>query len=694
MWPQRFTAAVERLSLRHREVCSATNQASASAHHPTPGGLDLARLSNDLGQHTDVLEDYQKSLALRHRLVCADPTNAQWRYDEACFLDQIGYEYRKAGLNQEAVGVYEVSATIWRQLAKTDPWNRQLDLSISLGKLGDARLAVADRAGAISAYEESAVTWRRLLKRDPESAFLRINLAECLEKVGDLKFKAGDNTGALTAYEDVLALYWRLDEIEGSNAQRQWNLSFSWDRMGDIELALGHTIAAASAYEQSLALRRGLVEADTCNSRWQDGVSSSLQKISDLERVARERAAKLAVQRDLQDIDRLMFEIDRVSAELQERLSLSANEGNAATSVPTRVLATVEESLTVSRQLAASNPTNAKHQYDLLADLEELARARIHNGDPVEAFSAYEEGLAIRRCLADTDQNDEQLQRGLCVTLEKFADVRHAERDQAAAIALYEESLSRRRRFVAQNNGDTPDAPDAALSLVPSPCTDPKKSGDEGRRCATAQGRLDIVFTLKKLANARLKACDNSGARAALEESLALARQLLEENKTSYINAALHGLTRSLANMSGLLALQFERSRNETSALLAKVSAKAWVAHKSRRTVITVRLLTDRLLPQYRREASALLDKISATTVVATQVSQRAAKVVRLGIRQLSRRYRSELPALLNQISAGARQASHSSQRAAKKLKLAIRHQLRRYRQGASALADKILARA
>ena len=331
MWPQRFTAAVERLSLRHREVCSAANQALASAHHPTPGGLDLARL-----QYTGVLEDYQKSLALRHRLVSIDPTNAQWRYDEACFLDQIGYEYRKAELNQEAVAAYEVSATIWRQLAKTDPWNRQRDLSLSLGKLGDAKLAAADRVGAIAAYEESVVTWRRLLKRDPESAFLRINLAECLEKLGDLKFKADDNTGALTAYKDVLAIYWRLDEIEGSNAQRQWNLSFSLDRMGDIELALGHTIAATSAYEESLTLRRSLVESDPSNSRWQDGVSSSLHKISDLERVASERAAKLAVQRVLQDIDRLMFEIDRVSAELQERLSLSANEGNAAISVPTK----------------------------------------------------------------------------------------------------------------------------------------------------------------------------------------------------------------------------------------------------------------------------------------------------------------------------------------------------------------------
>jgi hypothetical protein len=79
------------------------------------------------------------------------------------------------------------------------------------------------------------------------------------------------------------------------------------DRIGDIELALGHTNAAASAYEESLALRRHLVEVDTSNSQWQDGISSSLRKINDLKHVVEERAAQLAVQRELRDIDRLMF---------------------------------------------------------------------------------------------------------------------------------------------------------------------------------------------------------------------------------------------------------------------------------------------------------------------------------------------------------------------------------------------------
>ena len=649
MWPQLFTAAAVKLSFARSKVCSTTNQALASAHHLSSCSLNFDRELNDFGQHTGVLEEHQKNLALRHRLVRIDPTNAQWRYDEACILDQMGYEYRKAGFSHEAIAAYEVSAVIWRQLARTDPRNRELDLSISLGKLGDAKLAIADTGGAIAAHEEGAVNWRRILKRDPDNCALRVNLAGCFEKIGDLKFKAGDNTGALAAYEEVVAICRELDEIDGSNTQRKWNLSLRLDRIGDVELALGHINAAACAYEESLALRRSLAETNTSNSRWQGGVSLSFKKISNLKHAAEEGAAKLAVQRELQDIDHLLFEIDRVNAELQDKLSPGATDGKETISVPTRSLATIEESLTVSRRLAASDTAYAKYQGDLLADLEELAQVRICHGDPVEALSVYEESLTVRRRLAHTDQNDEQLQRDLCIMLEKVGDLRQANNDHAAAIALYDESLCIRRRLVAQNSSDTPGAPNAAPNPAPTLWTNFEESEDEGGRCATTQDHWDLVLTLKNVASARLNACDNPGALVALEESLALARQLLEKNKTSHISAAVHSLARSLSNTSASLGHQFARYRKETSALLAG-SAKAWVAQNSQRAAKRVRLAT-RLIRRYRNEPSALLDRISATARAAAQCLRRGAKTGRLAVRQISRGYRRQTSILFNKIT-------------------------------------------
>lgn len=655
----------EKLSTGRHEVCSPTN---LNAHHPTPSSLNLARVPNDFGQHAGLLEDYQKSLALRHRLVLIDPTNAQWRYDEACILDQIGHEYLKGGLDQEAIAAYEVSAAIWRQLAKTDPRNRQLDFLISLGKLGDAKLAVADSVGAIAAYEESAVNWRRFLKRDPDNCFWRVNLAECLEKIGNLKFKAGDNTGALTAYEKRAVIDRGLVENDGGNTEWQWNLSLSLDRIGDIELALGHTNAAASAYEESLALRRHLVEVDTSNSQWQDGISSSLRKINDLKHVVEERAAKLAVQRELRDIDRLLFDIHQINARIQEKLSFCVYGGDEATNVPTRSLATVEECLIVSRQLAASDLTNAKYQYDLLADLDELAHVRMRHGDPVGALSAYEEGLAIRRRLVDTDQNNEEFQRALCITLQRVGDLRQAECDHAAAIALYEESLCIRRRLVAQDNGYIPDAPNVARS--PTLCTNPEESDVQRKRRAIARGQWDLVLTLEKVANASRYACDNSRARAALEECRATARQLLEENKTSRINAGLHNLACSVGKIEAFLRLRFGRCRNEASALLEKFSASAWAAQGSHRAVKTVRLAIKRTVQRCRNEAFTLQDKISARAWTAAQASHRTVKTVRLVTKRPLRRYRNEASALLAKISARLQAPAQGSQRAAKTVTL------------------------
>jgi hypothetical protein len=159
------------------------------------------------------------------------------------------------------------------------------------------------------------------------------------------------------------------------------------------------------------------------------------------------------------------------------------------------------------------------------------------------------------------------------------------------------------------------------------------------------------VLVLKKVANARLNVCDNAGARAALEESLAIARQLLDENKTSDISAALHRLARGLPNTSASLGLQFERYRKETSALLAKISAKAWVVQNSQRAAKKFRLAIRLISRRYRNEPSALLDRISAKARAAAQRSQRTAKTVRLAIRQTSRRYRRQPSALLDEIS-------------------------------------------
>src|SRR6185437_9432310 len=88
----------------------------------------------------------------------------------ACLLDQIGIEYRNAGMKRQAIAAYEASLAVLRHLAEIDPRNtqRQLDVAVSLNKLGDVKFDGVDSWGAITCYEASAAIWRHLLTSEPK----------------------------------------------------------------------------------------------------------------------------------------------------------------------------------------------------------------------------------------------------------------------------------------------------------------------------------------------------------------------------------------------------------------------------------------------------------------------------------------------------------------------------------------------
>jgi tetratricopeptide (TPR) repeat protein len=664
MLPQLFAHAAGKLGIWRGQTSSLANQALPNAHRPTPCPLNLACLPIAFREPSALLEDYQKSLALRHNLVRIDPTNVQWRHDGACILNRIGEEYCRAGLTQEAVAIYEVSVAIWRELARVHPRSQTRDLAISLSKLGNAKLSAADEVGAMAAYEEAITNWRRLLKREPGNSCWQIKLAELLEKLADLKLEADDTTGALTAYDETVRIDRSLLELDADNAEWQWNLSLSLDRIGDVHIVLGNTRASRLAYEESLAIRRSLLEADTSKSRWQEAISSSLRKIADVDRLAVENAAAYAAQTELRGVHRLLFEMDQITAELQGKLSVTAPQTQQEKG--SSDLVSLDQSLTVRRQLAVSYPTNHTYQYDLSAELEGLADLRLELGDWGEAFQLYQESLAIRRHLTEAAENNREFQQALCTTLEKLGALKEAEDDHAGAISFYEESVRIRRRNEFVNNNQTHAGSDATSSLAPNVSESDAQLGAEFK----TRAQFDLLLTLKKLAGAKLKALDSSGALAALEESLTIARQLFRATKKSYvISEAVQKPTLSLAKMSIEIRLAFEGYRTEISALWGDILPRARAAAQaSNHATGMVRRKTIRLLARHRKLCSSFLSQISVRIAHAKLArAERAARVVMI---RLWRRAQKQVPAVLQKLSIATRAAAQRSRRSAKTVRL------------------------
>jgi hypothetical protein len=107
-----------------------------------------------------------------------------------------------------------------RKLVASDPGNArwQRELSVSISKLGQVRLAGGDNAGALADYNESVTVARRLAAADPGNLQLQNDLSTGLEMVGYAQFMAGDRTGALGSYEESLAIRRKIAAADPDNA--------------------------------------------------------------------------------------------------------------------------------------------------------------------------------------------------------------------------------------------------------------------------------------------------------------------------------------------------------------------------------------------------------------------------------------------------------------------------------------------
>ena len=311
--------------------------------------------TNHFGETNEALAIYEEGLNFRLHLAKIDPFNSQWQRDGAYFLDRIGDECRKLGMNQRAIAAYEESLAVWRQLAKIDRQNsqRQLTMSVTLDKLGELKLDANDDTGALAAYQESLTIRRNLSKSDPNNPSRQLKVAESLEKIGDLQLEVGDAEGALVAYREMLSIDRRLAAADGSNSEWQRNLSLSLERYGDVTLTVGNMIAAVAAYEECIALHRRLAASCKTDTQWQKEVSSSLERISRL-----------------------------------------------------------KESVAIRRTLAQHDKDNAQRQWDVLHSLEKVAKKRLRSGDTHGGLAALAEILAITRNLLQTDKDKIEWQRG------------------------------------------------------------------------------------------------------------------------------------------------------------------------------------------------------------------------------------------------------------------------------------------
>jgi tetratricopeptide (TPR) repeat protein len=160
------------------------------------------------------------------------------------------------------------------------------------------------------------------------------------------------------------------------------------------------------------------------------------------------------------------------------------------------------ESLSVSRRLAQTDPSNAIWQHDLSVNQERIGDVLRDQGDLDGALAAYRESLALIRGLTQTDPSNALWQRGLSVSHNKFGDVLRDQGDLDGALTAFRESLAL-RRHLAQ--------------------TDPSNAG----------WQRDLSVSLDRIGDVLRDQGDLDGALTAFRESLALSRRLTQADPSN-----------------------------------------------------------------------------------------------------------------------------------------------------------------
>ena len=459
------------------------------------------------------LESYEKALSISRKLAAADPRNANLQRDISVSLNRIGDAKLRSGDANAALAAYEEGLAIVRRLAATDPdsedWRR--DLSISLDRIGEVKLRRGDAAGALKAYEEGLAIRRALAAAAPGNANVQRAVFISLNNIGTIRVRNGDAEGALKAYEEGLAITRKLAAADPGNTDRQRDVSVSLDRIGDVKLRSGDAAGALKPYKEGLAIARTLASSDPGNADLQRDIAVGLNKIGDARLISGDAEGALNAYEESLAIGRKLADTNPgntqwlrdVSVSLDRIGDIKRRRGDLASA-----LKAYEEALAFRQKLTATDPTNADWRRDISVSLGRIGDIKFGSGDAEGALKAYEESLAIRQKLTATDPTNADWRRDVAVTLTKIGDAKTRSGDAVGALKAYEEGLAISRTFAAADPGNT----------------------DRQR---------DVAINLTRIGDVKLGSGDAAGALKAYEEGLDIRRKLASslspETKTVYI---------------------------------------------------------------------------------------------------------------------------------------------------------------
>lgn len=359
------------------------------------------------GDTAAALQSYEKSLTTRRRLVGLEPKNAEYQLGLAVTLSRFGPMFQVLGQPSDAAEKMREAMDITDKLVPhSQDWPTVQAATRSANFLGDAMAEMGDYDGALAMYQKalSIVEEKRGVLPNQQ---IKDRLAVSRERLGSIYAITGDYQKSLDNDLEMVAIGEELCSLEPTNLDYARALANAFDHVGDAYRGLKNYPKALENGKRAFGMYKQFLEREPLNAR---------------------------TKKDVGDCSHHVAETMLAAGDYHSALTLLRTT-----------------TITVRRDLVASDQTNVEYPDDLAESLMLTGESLVAIGNSNKALAAFQEARAIREPIVSAHRQRIDYRRGLARLYTDLGDALVILKSDKEAELWYQKGLDLWNELQAQH---------------------------------------------------------------------------------------------------------------------------------------------------------------------------------------------------------------------------------------------------
>ena len=299
---------------------------------------------------------------------------------------------------------------------------------------------------------------------------LQRELAAAYLKVGDVQGRPytsnlGQSDGALASYRKAVTILDHLSAGAPSDKEVISELATAHERIGNIQLRKGDFADALAQNQKALAMRQTLLSGDPSSRTYRSVVADSYLFVGDATQVSCREAdclqRALDMQRQALEIRETLYrenpvdlENQRAVAQAHTRVGFRMSQLFSMTKDKQYLaqwLQNDEAALTIRKDLAAADSTNAIDRRNFADQLMLTGSAQLANGDVDAAFRAFRSSLDVFKVLSAADPTNSEARTDISNVYSRLAKAYEQTNNETEARKNYDAALNIISQLLAED---------------------------------------------------------------------------------------------------------------------------------------------------------------------------------------------------------------------------------------------------